>query len=171
MGSEQFSCNRFVRSLGCYRKIALTPFIFLLASAAIAAYDVNEVTLGASEKQLKQRFPYANCRPLEWPTRAADRRCDDSRISFGGVDASVTFYLRRDAVEGFDVRFDRHELERVIEFLRKRYGAPAAEGPEPIKAEWKDKAERAVLTAEQGRRRASLLVSRGSFEEELYKVR
>jgi hypothetical protein len=87
------------------------------------------------------------------------------------VDASVTFYLRRDAVEGFDVRFDRGELERVMEFLRKRYGAPVAKGPEPIKAEWKDKAERAVLTAEQGRRRASLLVSRGTFEEELYKVR
>jgi len=171
MGSEQFSCNTFVRSLRCYRKIALTPFLLLAAFPALAAYDINEVALGASEKQLKQRFPYANCRPLEWPTRAADRRCDDSRISFGGVDASVTFYLRRDAVEGFDVRFDRGELERVMEFLRKRYGAPAAEGPEPLKAEWKDKAERAVLTAEQGRRRASLLVSRGTFEEELYKVR
>ena len=83
----------------------------------------------------------------------------------------MTFYLRRDAVEGFDVRFDRRELERVMEFLRKRYGAPVADGPDPVKAEWKDKAERAVLTAEQGRRRASLLVSRGTFEEELYKVR
>ena len=170
MGSEQFSCNTFVRSLRCYRKIALTPFL-LLALQALAAYDVNDVLLGASEKEIKQRFPYANCRPLEWPTRAADRRCDDSRIQFGGVDASVTFYLRRDAVEGFDVRFDRRELERVMESLRKRYGAPAAEGPPPVTAEWNAKGERAVLTAEQGRRRASLLVSRGTFEEELYKVR
>jgi len=152
-------------------KVALTPFILVFVASAAAAYDVNEVALGASEKEIKQRFPYANCRPLEWPTRAADRRCDDSRISFGGVDASVTFYLRRDAVEGFDVRFGRQELERVKEFLRKRYGAPAAEGPAPVTAEWKNKTERAVLTAEQGRRRASLLVSRGTFEEELYKVR
>ncbi|HEY3073754.1 MAG TPA: hypothetical protein VGJ74_01145 [Burkholderiales bacterium] len=152
-------------------KVVLTPFILLLASSAAAAYDANEVALGASEKRIKERFPYANCRALEWPTRAADWRCDDSRISFGGVDASVTFYLKRDAVEGFDVRFDRRELERVLEFLRKRYGAPVAEGPPPVKAEWKNKAERAVLTAEQGRRRASLLVSRGTFEEELYKVR
>jgi hypothetical protein len=159
-----------MRSLRCYKKIALTPFL-LLALPALAAYDVNEVTLGASEKQIKERFPYANCRALEWPTRAADRRCDDSRVSFGGVDASVTFYLKRGAVEGFDVRFDRRELERVGQFLRKRYGEPAAEGPEPIKLEWKEKRERAVLTAEQGRRRASLLVSRGAFEEELYKVR
>src|SRR3989442_8472054 len=151
--------------------VVLTPFILLFSASALAAYDVNEVALGASEKRIKERFPYANCRPLEWPTRAADRRCDDSRIQFDGVDASVTFYLRRDAVEGFDVRFDRRELERVVEFLRKRYGAPAAEGPDPVKAEWKDKAKRAVLTAEQGRRRASLLVSRGTFEEELYKVR
>ena len=149
----------------------LALVLALAAFPVAAAYDVNDVLLGASEKRIKERFPYANCRPLEWPTRAADRRCDDSRIQFGGVDASVTFYLRRDAVEGFDVRFDRRELERVVEFLRKRYGAPAAEGPDPVKAEWKDKAERAVLTAEQSLRRASLLVSRGTFEEELYKVR
>jgi hypothetical protein len=152
-------------------KVVLTACILLLAGSALAAYDVNEVALGASEKDIKARFPSANCRPLEWPTRAADRRCDDSRINFGGVDASVTFYLRRDAVEGFDVRFDGRELERVKQFLVTRYGAPAAEGPEPIKLEWKAKGERAVLTAEQGRRRASLLVSRGTFEEELYKVR
>src|SRR5438445_5700814 len=127
-------------------KVALTPFILAFVASAAAAYDVNEVALGASEKEIKQRFPHANCRALEWPTRAADRRCDDSRVSFGGVEASVTFYLRRDAVEGFDVRFDRGELERVMGFLRKRYGAPVAAGPEPVKAEWKDKAERAVLT-------------------------
>jgi hypothetical protein len=162
------SCGKW--GLSPFIKIALTPFL-LLALSALAAYDINEVTLGASEKEIKKRFPYANCRPLEWPTRAADKRCDDSRVSFGGVDASVTFYLRRDAVEGFDVRFDRREVERVMEHLRKRYGEPAAEGPAPITAEWKNKAERAVLTAEQGRRRASLLVSRGAFEEELYKVR
>jgi len=152
-------------------KVALTPFILVFVASAAAAYDIDEVALGASEKEIKQRFPHANCRALEWPTRAADRRCDDSRISFGGVDASVTFYLKRDAVEGFDVRFDQRALQPVMEFLRRRYGAPAAEGPDPVKAEWKDKAERAVLTAEQGRRRASLLVSRGTFEEELYKVR
>lgn len=151
------------------RVFALAAPLFI--NCAAAAYDVNEVALGASEKRIKERFPYANCRPLEWPTRAAERRCDDSRISFGGVDASVTFYLRRDAVEGFDVRFDRRELERVMQFLRTRYGEPAAEGPEPIKLEWKTRGERAVLTSEQGRRRASLLVSRGTFEEELYKVR
>jgi hypothetical protein len=143
----------------------------MFAGAAVAAYDVNEVTLGASEKQIKARFPYANCRSLEWPTRAADRRCDDSRVSLGGVNASVTFYLRRDTLEGIDVRFDRRDMDRVLEFLRTRYGAPATEGPAPVRAQWKDKTERAVLAAEQGRRRASLLVSRGAFEEELYKVR
>lgn len=152
-------------------KVVLTPLILLLAGAAAAAYDVNEVRLGASERRIKERFPYANCRALEWPSRAAERRCDDSRVNFGGVDASVTFYLKRDAVEGFDLRFDQRELERVLQFLRKRYGEPAAEGPAPVRAEWKDKAQRAVLTSEQGRRRASLLVSRGAFEDEIYKVR
>jgi len=150
--------------------MGLTPFILLLSAGALAAFDVNEVTLGASEKDIKTRFPHANCRPLEWPTRAADRRCDDSRIKFGGVDASVTFYLKRDALEGFDVRFERRELERVMQYLRSRYGEPAAEGPDPVKLQWRDGARRAALTSE-GRRRASLLVSRGAFEEELYKVR
>jgi hypothetical protein len=159
MGSDQLF-NRVV-----------TAFLLVFSANAFAAYDINEVALGASEKEIKQRFPVANCRPLEWPTRAADRRCDDSRVKLGDVDASITFYLRRDAVEGFDVRFDRRELARVTEFLRKRYGAPVAEGPELVKAEWKNKSERAVLTAEPGRRRASLLVSRGAFEEEIYKVR
>ena len=129
---------------------------------------MNGVTLGATEKDIKKLFPVANCRPLEWPSRAAERRCDDSRVTFAGVDASVTFYLKADAVEGFDVRFDHGDVKRVIEFLRTRYGRPAAEEPA---FEWKAKGERARLTSEKGRRRASLLVWRGSFEEEIYKVR
>src|SRR2546423_8085587 len=153
--------------------MGLTPFILLLSAGALAAFDVNEVTLGASEKDIKARFPYANCRPLEWPTRAADRRCDDSRISFGGVDASVTFYLRRDAVEGFDVRFDKGQFERMSRFLAERYDKPAAENTSALGStvEWKDKGERARLSVEHGRRRAALLVWRGAFEDEIYKVR
>ena len=154
---------------------AVGLFLLAFASAAGAAYDLNDVRLGASEKELRQHFPHANCRPLEWPSRAADRRCDDSRITFAGVDASVTFYLRRNAVEAFDVRFDHCDLELALKHLRTRYGAPALEGPGPVLARWEDKrkdgAERAVLTSEKGRRRASLLVSRGAFEDEIYKVR
>ena len=151
---------------------AVGLFLLLVAGSAGAAYDLNDVGLGASEKDVKQHFPHANCRALEWPSRAADRRCDDSRITFaGGVEASVTFYLRRNVVEGFDVRFDHRDLEAVLKHLRARYGAPALEGSGPMLAQWKEKAERAVVTSEQGRRRASLLVSRGTFEDEIYKVR
>ena len=151
-------------------KFALTPFL-VFALPALAAYDINDVPLGASEKDIKQKFPYANCRALEWPSRAADRRCDDSRTIFAGVDASVTFYLRKGAVEGFDVRFDHRDVGGIVKFLSTRYGAPAFEGPRPLMAQWKNKAERATITSEKGRRRASLLVSRGTFEEEIYKVR
>jgi hypothetical protein len=151
-------------------KIALTPFLWWVLSA-LAAYDLNEVRLGASEKELHQRFPHANCQPLEWTSRAADRRCDDSRITFAGFDASVTFYLRRNVVEAFDVRFDQRDLEPVLKYLRQRYGVPGFEGEAPVLARWRDKTERAVVTAEKGRRRASLLVSRGTFEDEIYKVR
>ena len=150
---------------------AAGALLLLAAGAAAAAYEVNDLALGASEQDIKQKFPYANCRPLEWPSRAADRRCDDSRISFAGVDASVTFYLRKNAVEGFDVRFDHREVAPVVKFLRTRYGPPAFEGPGPVVAQWNSKTGRAVLSSEKGRRRASLLVSRGAFEEEIYKVR
>ena len=143
----------------------------LLFAASAHAYDVNGVSLGASEKEIRQKFPYANCRALEWPSRAADRRCDDSRIIFGGIDASVTFYLRQGTVEGFDVRFEHSDVAGIVKFLTPRYGPPALEGPGPVRAQWKNKTDRATITSEKGRRRASLLVSRGTFEEEIYKVR
>jgi hypothetical protein len=149
----------------------------LAARAAAAAYDANDVKLGATERDIKQRFPNAHCRELEWPSRAAERRCDDSRITFAGVDASVTFYLKKNAVEGFDVRFDQRELDRVVKYLRERYGEPDTEiglpyKPDaPAKVEWQAKEEHGRLSAEPSRRRASLLVWRGTFEQEIYKVR
>ncbi|HYL25289.1 MAG TPA: hypothetical protein VEV21_12935 [Burkholderiales bacterium] len=154
----------------------MTPFILaFVAAAASAAYDANEVQLGASEREIKQRFPNVHCRALEWPSRAAERRCDDSRITFGGADASVTFYLKRDSLEAFDVRFDHHDLPAVLKYLQSRYGKPLAEpaapATPPVTVEWKGTGEQARLTSEPGRRRASLLVWRGAFEEEIYKVR
>jgi len=156
----------------------VTPIILaFVAAAASAAYDANEVKLGASEREIKQRFPNAHCRALEWPSRAAERRCDDSRITFGGADASVTFYLKRDSLEAFDVRFDHHDLAAVLKYLQSRYGKPLAEpaapatSPAPVNVEWKGSGEQARLSSEPGRRRASLLVWRGAFEEEIYKVR
>jgi len=152
--------------------MALTPFILvLLAGAAHAAYDVNDIALGASERDIKQRFANAHCRELEWPSRAAEWRCDDSRITFGGVDASVTFYLKADAVQGFDVRFDRRDVARMLAYLRTRYGKPVAESPTLSDVEWRAEAEHARLTADVSRRRASLLVWRGTFDVEIYKVR
>ena len=153
-------------------KAHLTPFVLaLFASAASAAYDMNDITLGASERDIRQRLANAHCRELEWPSRAAERRCDDSRINFGGVDASVTFYLKSGAVEGFDVRFDQRELARVKDFLVKRYGKPASERETPPVVDWQANGERARLSAEQGRRRASLFVWRGAFDQEIYKIR
>jgi hypothetical protein len=147
--------------------------LLLLSAPAAAAFDVNEIALGASENDIRAKFREANCRDLEWPSRAADRRCDDSRVKVGGIDASVTFYLKQGAVEGYDVRFDRGQFERMSKFLLGRYGKPATEKSSGLGAmvEWKSKGERARLSAEQGRRRASLLVWRGAFEDELYKVR
>ena len=41
----------------------------------------------------------------------------------------------------------------------------------PVTVQWKGTDAQARLTSEPGRRRASLLVWRGAFEEEIYKVR
>ena len=154
--------------------------VLFLASHALAAFDVNEVTLGSSEADVKRRFPSASCKRLEWESRAADRRCDDSRINFGGVESRVTFYLRKDKVEAFDVRFDSRELERFVAYAKQRFGKPASEQRDTLgdrkprqiyKALWEGRDERAALVAQMDQRRGSLLVSRGSFEEEIYKVR
>jgi len=142
----------------------------LLVSGALAAYDVNEVRLGATEAQVKERFPHVNCRALEWRSAAADRRCDDSRIQLGGIDAGVTFYLRRNAVQGYDVRFHTGDWQRVAQHLRTRLGAPAVEGGPTGPLEWKNDAERARLSADREGRRATLSVWRGDFDEKLYKI-
>jgi hypothetical protein len=163
------------------KKIALTLFLFLALPAA-AAYDVKGVTLGAKERDIKLALPSAHCKALEWESKAADRRCDDSRVSFGGVEVKVTFYLKKDAVEAFDVRFDTKELERFVTFLKARYGAPQSETRDTFerkgksarqvyKALWQNAGQSAVLTAQLEKRRASLLVSRGDFDEEIYRVR
>ena len=162
-------------------KKTILTLCLLLALPAGAAYDVNGVQLGASERDVKRVLPSAHCKPLEWKSKAADRRCDDSRVSFGGVEVRVTLYLRKDAVEAFDVRFDTRELERLVGFLKTRYGAPTSEnrdsyaskGKAPrqvYKAAWEKDGERAVLTAQLEKRTASMLVSRGSFDEEIYRV-
>jgi len=151
----------------------LALFVALaVALPALAAFDMNGVPLGASEAQVKERFPQARCRALEWPSRAADRRCDDSRMNLQGIDASVTFYLRRDAVEGYDLRFDKSSSEAVKKLLTERHGNPTEGATEKrTTLLWRDKDERAELSVEQGRRRASLLVWRGDFAVEIYKVR
>jgi hypothetical protein len=151
-------------------KWGLSPFIFLFLSPALAALDLNEVKLGSTEKEVQARFPQANCRPLEWTTRAADRRCDESRLKVGGMDASVTFYLKRDAVEAFDLRFDKNNVVPMGKHLAQRWGA-GTPGTGEVKLAWKADGERAKIIAEPGRRRASLFVWRGAFEQEIYKVR
>jgi hypothetical protein len=163
------------------KKLLLTATL-LFTLPASAALDVKDIALGANERDVKLKFPSAHCKALEWQSKAADRRCDDSRVVFGGVEVQVTFYLRKDAVEAFDLRFDTKELDRFVAFLKARYGAPQSESKDKYerkgdsarqvyKALWESGKERAVLTAQLEKRRASMLVSRGNFDEEIYRVR
>jgi hypothetical protein len=154
----------------------------LSCTVVYAGYDADGVPLGASEKAVLKRFPSARCKPLEWQSKAADRRCDDAKATFGGMETRITFYLRKDAVEAFDVRFDAKFTQRMASLLTNRYGKPSSEergkaerpdGPQRdlVKLLWQDKSERALLVAASDKRRGSLVVSRGGFEEEIYRVR
>lgn len=153
-----------------------------LACAPAAAFDANGVPIGASESEVRKHFPAAFCKPLEWSSRAAERRCDDAKVPFAGIEARITFYLKKDAVEGFEVRFESRDAERLVAELKTRYGKPFAEVREQIarpgksprelyKVRWEQGVQRAVMIAPMEKRRASLTVSRGDFEEEIYRVR
>jgi len=162
------------------KSLFFIPFLFL--SLPAFAYDANGAGLGGREIDVKKAFPSVHCKALEWKSNAAERRCDDSKISFGGVEARITFYLKADVIQAFDLRFDIKELERMKAQLRSRYGAPLSEATEVIarrdkderkvfKMRWEKGADRAVLTAQLERKRANLEVSRGTFSDEIYRVR
>ncbi|MGH8691226.1 MAG: hypothetical protein ACREUS_09385 [Burkholderiales bacterium] len=155
----------------------------LFALPAAAAYDLKGIALGAQEKDLRRALPSARCKALEWQSRAADRRCDDSRVAFGGIEVKVTFYLKKGVVEAFDLRFDTKELDRFVGFLKSHFGPPQSESRDSFpkgkskssrdvhRVLWERAGERAVLTAQLEKSRAALLVYRGEFEEEIYRVR
>jgi len=155
---------------------------FCLPAIPAQAYDLNGIRLGGSETEVKKAMPSARCKPLDWKTQAADRRCDDARVAVGKAESRITVFLKAGVVEAYDVRFDAKDLERVKEHLRTRWGAPLAEATEVIsranqperklfKMRWEKGAERAVLTAQLEKKRVDLEVSRGSFPEEIYRVR
>jgi hypothetical protein len=163
--------------------LLLLPLLLMFVSAPVfAAYDANGVPLGASEADIKKGFPSIYCKPLEWKSNASDRRCDDAKTSFGGIDSRITFYLNKGTVQAFDLRFDTKDLDKLAAILKKRYGKPASETKDSIervgkppqetyKALWESGKDRAVLIVPMEKKKAQLTVSRGNWEEEIYKVR
>ena len=153
----------------------------LLALPALA-YDLNGIALGGKEIDVKKALPSVRCKALEWKSDAADRRCDDSRAPIGGVETRIAVFLKAGVIQAYDIRFDIKELDRMKEFLRARWGAPLAEATEVVarrdkedrkvfKMRWDKGADRAILTAQLEKKRASLEVSRGTFPEEIYRVK
>jgi hypothetical protein len=159
-------------------------FAVLLAmqAAPALAFDINGVALGGREAEVKKAFPSAHCQPLEWQSRAADRRCDDARIAFAGVPGRITFYLKADAIQAFDFRFAASERDKVAARLKSAWGPPASEATETFvrregderktyKVRWSKGKDQAILAAPISGRRATLSASRGNFDEEIYRVR
>jgi len=154
----------------------------LALPAAALAYEVNGVKLGGREADVKKAFPAAHCKPLEWKSDAADRRCDDAQISVGGVQSRFTAYLKNDAIQAFDLRFDFKDLERAKAALVGVWGAPQSQATESFaqknkpdrkvfKMRWEKGADRAILSAQEDKKRVSVEVSRGGFPEEIYRIR
>jgi hypothetical protein len=162
-------------------KLALLAFL-LAPAVAFGAFDANGVKLGDNELAVKKVFPGIRCKPLEWKSDGADRRCDDARISFAGVESRVTVYLKADAVQGFDIRFDTGLVEVVSANLKKRYGAPVSESKDTIlnknkeervvyKVLWEEGKDKAMLSSISTGKRAWLSVSRGTFDDAIYRIR
>lgn len=153
----------------------------LLGSGTASAFDANGVALGTGEDQVLTDYPGARCKPIGWKTEAADRRCDAAPVKFGGAEARITFYLKKDTVQAFDLRFEARDLERVAQFLRTRYGAPQSQGRQTIerlgktrqlyKMHWKEGADQATLTSQIGQRRVDLNVWRGDFDSEITRIK
>jgi len=146
------------------------------------AYDVSGVGLGGREGDVKKAFPSVYCKPLEWKSDAADRRCDDAQITLDGVLMRITVYLKAGVIQAFDLRAEMKDLERAKKALQARWGAPLAETTEVIarkdkpdrkiyKVRWEKGNDRAILTAQLEQKRLSVEVSRGNFPEEIYRVR
>lgn len=153
--------------------LLLCLLIPLSGQAGAAAFDANGVKIGDSENVVNQRFPSAHCQALQWESRAADWRCDDSRATIGGLEARITIYLKKGVVQAFDVRFDANLADSFAKLVGDRYGVqPVEETSEKGRTlAWRKNGERALLTTVSGQRRATLLVWRGDFYEEIYKVR
>jgi hypothetical protein len=156
--------------------------VLCFVSLPALAYDVNGVKLGAKEAEMRRVFPSAHCKALEWKSNAADRRCDDARGVLGGAPVKVTAFLKDDAIQGFELRFETKDLERVKATLRSRWGEPLAEVTETVarrdgndrklfKMRWEKGGDRAVLAAQLEKKRVGLEISRGSFADEIYRVR
>lgn len=162
---------------------SLATILLCMAALPALAFDVNNLKLGGKEADVKRAHPSAHCRPLEWKSNAADRRCDDARVALGGVQVKLTAFLKADVIQAFDVRFDTRDLARVKEVLRARWGAPLAEVTETVsrgdkgknrdvfKMRWEKGADRAILTSQVERRRSGVEISRGRFPDEIYRVK
>ena len=158
--------------------------VLWLAALPALAFDVGSVKLGGKELDVKKAHPSAHCKPLEWKSDAADRRCDDARVSVGGVQVKLTAFLKADAIQAIDLRFDTKDLPRMKAVLLERWGAPLAEATETFagrgegkkdravfKMRWEKGADRAILTSQVERRRGGVEISRGRFPDEIYRVK
>jgi len=161
---------------------ALVAVALLLAAFPVVAFEVDGVGIGASEARVRGTFPSAYCKPLEWQSPVAERRCDDGKIFFQGVEARITFFLRNDAVQGFNIRFAASDRARVMEALKSRWGPPASEARDLIqrkgqsdrevyKTTWAKAGDRATLIWRPDHKRCWLMVSRGDFAERIYRAR
>lgn len=166
------------------KKLLFTVLLVLPLTLPLcaAAYEINGVGLGGNELSVRKTYPSARCKPLEWKSDAADRRCDDAQISVDGVQTRLTVYLKGDVIQAFDLRCEIKDLERMKKALLGRWGAPLGENTEifskkdkpdrkVLKMRWEKGSDLAILTAQLDKKNVSVEVSRGNFPTEIYRIR
>ena len=84
-------------------------------------------------------------------------------------------------MRAFNVRFSPNDRERVVRYLKSRYGEPKSEHTDRFRREgrpdrkvynvlWESGRDKALLSVQPSRRRAQLEVWRGKFEQQIYKI-
>ena len=168
--------------MSALRLVCAAASIAAAFHAQAAGFEVNGVALGDGEALVLKVFPSAHCKPMQWKSDAAERRCDDAKIVVAGVAARITLYLKGDAVQAFDVRFDVRDLNRLAAHFKVLYDKPISEGREKVyregkesrelyKIAWRRGQDRAVLSSVSNSKRVSLAAARGNFDEEIYRVK
>jgi hypothetical protein len=102
------------------RVLALMLFALVSQAPVFAAApaDINGVAFGASEKDLRQVFPHAQC-----AHSGGDHSCAVV-ANYLSAKGTINYHLRNDRVVSVDIIFSPDDFDRVAKSMTERFGKP-----------------------------------------------